>query len=98
MSESAQPGLAGPWRLPRDWRDWADFYRRHLLEFVVPFWTRHAVDREQGGLFSCIDDAGKVQSTDKYMWSQCRGLWTFSALHRRMGRRPEWLEIARGAL
>ncbi len=72
------------------------FLRRHLLEEVAPFWTRYALDREHGGLFSCIGDDGVIQSRDKYVWSQARGLWTFSALYNRMERRAEWLEVAHG--
>ncbi len=62
-----------------------DRYRSELFDSVVPFWLEHAIDTEHGGLFSCIGDDGVVQSTDKYMWSQLRALWTYSALHNRMG-------------
>ena len=70
-------------------------YRRELLERVVPFWERHAID-PAGGINTCIADDGAVISRDKYMWSQLRAVWTFSALYNRVERRPEWLEIARG--
>lgn len=60
----------------------------------MPFWTTHAVDEKHGGLMTCIDDTGKIISTDKYMWSQTRALWVFSALYRRIEPRKEWLEIA----
>ncbi|MGD8398613.1 MAG: AGE family epimerase/isomerase [Anaerolineae bacterium] len=69
-------------------------YRAELLEGVVPFWIEHAVDREHGGLLTCISDEGEVLSTDKYMWSQLRGIWTFSALYNRIEPRPEWLDVA----
>jgi N-acylglucosamine 2-epimerase len=69
-------------------------YRAELLEGVVPFWVEHAVDREYGGLLTCISDEGQVLSTDKYMWSQLRGIWTFSALYNRVEPRPEWLDVA----
>jgi N-acylglucosamine 2-epimerase len=96
MSEPAASGRALT-RLPAAPSDWGAFYRRHLLEFVVPFWLQPGIiDVKHGGLHSCVDDAGRVFSTDKYLWSQTRGLWTFSALYRRIERRPEWLEIARG--
>jgi N-acylglucosamine 2-epimerase len=72
------------------------YLRNHLLEHVTPFWTRYALDRAHGGLFSCIGDDGAIQSRDKYIWSQARGLWTFSALYNRIAQRAEWLEIARG--
>ena len=91
----ASPPSGALTRLPDSPADWATAYRRHLLEFVAPFWPRHAIDREYGGLFSCIDDAGKVLSTEKYMWSQARAMWTFSALYGRMERKQVWLDMAR---
>ena len=30
------------------------FLEQHLREDIVPFWLRHAIDRERGGIFSCI--------------------------------------------
>jgi len=71
-------------------------YRAELLESVVPFWERHAVDDASGGINTCIADDGSVISRDKYMWSQLRAVWTFSALYNRIEPRPEWTDIARG--
>lgn len=70
-------------------------YRAELLERVVPFWLEHAVDWDNGGVLTCISDAGEVLSQDKYMWSQLRAIWTFSALYNKIERRPEWLDVAR---
>ncbi len=70
-------------------------YRAELLERVVPFWLEQAVDRDYGGLLTCISDEGQILSRDKYMWSQLRAIWTFSALYNRVEPRPEWLEVAR---
>lgn len=74
-------------------------YRRELTESVVPFWLDNAVDHEFGGLFTCIRDDGTLISTDKYMWSQLRALWTFSALSSLPeldDRRVELLDVADG--
>ena len=70
-------------------------YRAELLERVVPFWLEHALDQRHGGILTCISDQGDVLSTDKYMWSQLRALWTFSALYNRIEPRAEWIEAAR---
>jgi N-acylglucosamine 2-epimerase len=51
-----------------------------LYERVIPFWLRHGVDLEHGGLLTCLDEAGRILSTNKYMWSQTRALWVFSTL------------------
>ena len=69
-------------------------YRAELLERVVPFWLEHAVDIEYGGLLTCISDEGEVLSGDKYLWSQLRAIWTFSALYNRIEARAEWLDAA----
>lgn len=73
-----------------------DLYRSSLLEDIVPFWMRHGVDPEHGALLNCLDDSGAVISRDRYLWSQGRGLWTFSALYNRIENRPEWLDVAHG--
>ncbi|MBE7473311.1 MAG: AGE family epimerase/isomerase [Anaerolineales bacterium] len=70
-------------------------YRAELLERVVPFWLTHAIDWPNGGILTCISDDGQVLSTDKYMWSQLRAIWTFSALYNRIEARQEWLDVAR---
>jgi N-acylglucosamine 2-epimerase len=70
-------------------------YRRALLEDVVPFWLRHSGDPEHGGYFTCLARDGSVYDTDKFLWLQARQVWTFSMLHNRLERRPDWLAFAR---
>jgi len=72
-----------------------EFLRGHLLNSVVPFWTRHAVD-PAGGINSCIRDDGTIVSRDKWLWSQWRAVWVFSKLYNRMEPRQDLLDIARG--
>ncbi|HWP39413.1 MAG TPA: hypothetical protein VNL70_00710, partial [Tepidisphaeraceae bacterium] len=43
-------------------------YRKTLLEDVVPFWLRHGIDRQYGGIGNLLDDAGNVTGTDKWLW------------------------------
>jgi N-acylglucosamine 2-epimerase len=82
-------------RPSEDLKDLRDFYRQQLLDDIVPWWTEHAIDRENGGICTFIEDDGTVASTDKYMWSQLRALYMFSALYNRIEQRDEWLDIAR---
>ena len=70
-------------------------YRTELLERVIPFWTRHAID-PNGGINTCITDEGRVVSRDRWGWSQWRAVWVFSNLYNRVEARPEWLRIAEG--
>ncbi len=78
---------------PMSLGDLGSALQRHLLEDIVPFWTRHALDRA-GGINTCIRDDGVVVSRDKYMWSQLRAIYTFSALYNHIEPRQEWLDAA----
>ncbi|MDQ6678455.1 MAG: AGE family epimerase/isomerase [Acidobacteriota bacterium] len=70
-------------------------FRTLLRDGIVPFWFRHGVDHEYGGVLSCMAEDGTPISTDKYTWSQARFIWSMSALFNRVERRPEFLESAR---
>ena len=77
-----------------DFKGLLDFYEDHLRNQVMPFWLKHCIDWEKGGVFNLIEDDGTLVSTDKLMWSQARALWTFSALYNDFERKPDWLELA----
>ncbi|MCI0477666.1 MAG: AGE family epimerase/isomerase, partial [Anaerolineales bacterium] len=62
---------------------------------TIPFWIKYGIDWTNGGICTCISDDGRVLSDDKYMWSQLRAIWTFSALCNKIERRSEWLDVAR---
>lgn len=72
-----------------------DSYKLALLDDVVPFWQRHAVDRECGGFFTCLDREGSLYGTDKPVWLQGRAAWLFATLYDRVEPREEWLDLAR---
>ncbi len=69
-------------------------YENTLLENVLPFWQENSVDREYGGYFSCLDRSGRVYDTDKFIWLQCREVWTFAMLYNKLEQREDWLELA----
>ena len=75
-----------------------DVYRSGLLEDTLPFWIRHAVDREQGGFLFCLDRDGTVVDTDKPMWIHGRFTWLLSTMCAVVERRDEWLGLARHGL
>jgi len=71
------------------------FYRKHLLEDVMPFWETRTKDIEYGGYFTCFDREGNLTDTDKYIWFQGRQLWMFSALYNQIENDEKWLDFAR---
>ncbi|MBV8254173.1 MAG: AGE family epimerase/isomerase [Chitinophaga sp.] len=75
-------------------KEYADLYRKNLLEDVVPFWMKHSPDNEHGGYFTCLDRAGNAFDTDKFIWLQCREVWCFSMLYNKVEKKQEWLDMA----
>jgi len=65
-------------------KQYAARYRDILLNDVMPFWLKYALGSADGAIDNCLDDEGRKQSTDRFLWSQGRALWTFSALYRRV--------------
>lgn len=68
------------------------------LDRCVAFWLDHGMDPVHGGVYTCLDRKGEIYSTDKSVWMQGRCAWTFAALCRRYGQRPEWLAASRSCL
>lgn len=69
-------------------------YRDTLLGDVMPFWLRHGIDREHGGILSALGRRGEVIDTDKAVWIQGRAAWMFAVLHNTVEQRPDWLGAA----
>lgn len=70
--------------------------RTHLEEGIIPFWRENAADRGHGGYLVRFDGEGRSRGTpEKYLNTQCRLLWWFSALARRGRERAAHLALAR---
>ena len=69
-------------------------YRSELLDRTIPFWLKRGMDWQNGGICTCISDEGKVLRGDKYVWSQLRAIWTFSALCNKIERKQEYIDAA----
>ncbi len=74
-------------------------HRDELIENIVPFWLKSAIDRENGGFFSCLDRRGDVFETDKSVWAQGRSAWMLLELYNDpiLAERPEragWFQAA----
>lgn len=70
-------------------------YHKTLYQEVVPFWLSYALD-DSGALNNCLNESGEVLSKERYIWSQGRALWTFSALYNRNPHEKAYLDVATG--
>ena len=70
-------------------------YRKQLIENILPFWMDEAIDRQYGGIFTCLDEKGERYGEDKSVWFQGRALWTFSKAYNLIKQDPQYLEVAK---
>ncbi len=70
-------------------------YRATLTEEVIPYWLKHSKD-DTGAINNCLAEDGSLLSKDRYIWSQGRALWTFSAMYNCIDKKEEYLEFAKG--
>ena len=68
------------------------------LAVCADFWLRNGMDREHGGVYTCLDRSGRVYSTDKSVWMQGRCGWIFAYLCHVYGAKKEWLEASKSCL
>ena len=70
-------------------------YHDELFGNLLPFWEKHGIDHEYGGVMHSLDYDGTVVSTNKLSWFQGRAIWVYSFLYNNFGKHPAHLEVAR---
>ncbi len=68
------------------------------LNAVADFWLKNGMDKENGGIFTCLDKDGNVFSTDKSVWMQGRCAWIYAYLCHTYGIKDEWLSASKSCL
>jgi N-acylglucosamine 2-epimerase len=75
-----------------------ELYRDTLLGDILPFWLKHGLDREHGGIITSVDRDGTIIDTDKSVWFQGRAGWMFATLYNTVEPRSDWLDAARSCV
>ena len=70
-------------------------YRSDLVNNILPFWLKDAIDYENGGIYTCLDKEGNIYGTDKSVWFQGRALWVFSKAYNCIEKNEEYLKAAK---
>lgn len=73
---------------------WKNKYLTFLENSFIPYWSD--MFDKNGAIINCIAEDKTVISYDRYIWSQGRALWTFSALYNRVKKDPALLDRAHG--
>lgn len=76
-------------------KNYLETYKTGLLENIIPFWTKHCVDWEDGGFTFCLDRDGSVIDTDKGVWQTGRFTWMILTMYNEVEQKEEWLKIGK---
>ncbi|MDE6176225.1 MAG: AGE family epimerase/isomerase [Paramuribaculum sp.] len=64
----------------------------------MPFWLRHGYDRENGGIYTCLDREGNLMDTTKSVWFQGRCGFIAAYAYNVIEKNPEWLELSKSCI
>lgn len=70
-------------------------YGNDLINNILPFWLKDAIDTKNGGIFTSLDREGNIYGREKSVWFQGRALWVFAKAYNVIEKRPEYLKAAK---
>lgn len=79
-------------------KSWAESYKKELTENIMPFWMKYGLDRENGGVYTCVDRDGSLMDTTKSVWFQGRFAFICSFAYNNVEKNQEWLDAAKSTL
>jgi len=70
-------------------------FKEYLINDILPFWLKHAIDEQNGGIYTQLEKDGTVYGTDKSVWFQGRALWVFSKAYNYIDKNEAYLHAAK---
>lgn len=78
--------------------DWKQRYTDDLVNDIMPFWMKHGLDREHGGVYTCVDRDGSLMDTTKSVWFQGRFGFIAAYAYNHIERNGEWLAASKSCI
>ncbi len=79
-------------------KSWAESYKKDLTENIMPFWMEHGWDRENGGVYTCVNRDGSLMDSTKSVWFQGRFAFICAYAYNNVEKNQEWLDAAKSTL
>lgn len=77
---------------------WRELYREDLLNDIMPFWLEHGLDRQNGGVYTCLTREGEIMDTTKSVWFQGRFGFTTAFAYNNVEKNPLFLEASKSCI
>ena len=77
---------------------WAERYKEDLTNNILPFWFKYGLDKENGGIYTCVARNGQLIDTTKSVWFQGRFAFVCAYAYNNVEKRQEWLDAAKSTI
>ncbi|MDO4707292.1 MAG: AGE family epimerase/isomerase [Porphyromonadaceae bacterium] len=77
---------------------WAERYKSDLENNILPFWLKHGLDRQHGGIYTCLDREGRLMDTTKSVWFQGRAGYIFASAYNSISPKSQYLEASKSCI
>ena len=75
--------------------NWAASYKDDLTQNIMPFWMKNGLDREHGGIYTCVNRDGTLMDTTKSVWFQGRFALVCAYAYNNVEKNEAWLQAAK---
>ena len=79
-------------------KKWSDSYKQDILTNILPFWMRYGVDKEHGGIYTCVNRDGSLMDTTKSVWFQGRFGFIAAFAYNNIEKKTEWLDASKSCI
>lgn len=78
--------------------EWARSYKDDLTQNIMPFWMKYGLDREHGGVYTCVDRDGTLMDTTKSVWFQGRFAFVCAYAYNNVEKNEAWIQAAKSTI
>ncbi len=75
-----------------------DRYKADLCGNIMPFWMEHGLDKNNGGVYTCLDRDGSLMDPTKSVWFQGRFAYVCAYAYNNISKEATWLEASKSCI
>lgn len=79
-------------------KEWQESYKRDFVNNIMPFWLKYGLDRENGGVYTCLNRDGSLIDTTKSVWFQGRFGFVAAFAYNNIEQNKKWLEASKSCI
>ena len=79
-------------------KEWQESYKNDFVNNIMPFWLKYGLDKENGGVYTCLNRDGSLIDTTKSVWFQGRFGFVAAFAYNNIEKNEEWLAASKSCI